>query len=197
MRMFRGEQLLDMIDISRIPAYQMYTGMLGDDIVALGLPTREGGAHLINIYNALAINVQSPHQGAAWNFIRRFLLPDIMPDIDIDSTFPIRIDLFEALIDQAKIPITIIDEDGNEVEVSRGFMGQGDDSMVEMKALTDAEERGLRAIVESASILGQFNEIVTNMVREETASFFAGSRSAADTARVLQNRIQTYLNERN
>ncbi|MDR2569092.1 MAG: hypothetical protein LBD23_02180 [Oscillospiraceae bacterium] len=195
-RMLRGEQLLEMIDISRIRAYQMYTGMLGDDIIALGLPTRDGGAHLIKIHNGLAINVQSPHQDAAWSFIRQFLLSDIIPDID-NSPFPIQIDLFEAMIDQAKIPIIIIDEDGNEVEGNRGFMGQGDDSMVEIKALTDAEERGLRAIVESASILGQFNEIVTDMVREETASFFAGSRSAADTARVLQNRIQTYLNERN
>jgi hypothetical protein len=67
-------------------------------------------------------------------------------------------------------------------------MGTGDD-MVGIYAMTDVEERGLRAIVESARILGYFDQAVMDIIREETPRFYAGERSAAETARVLQNRV--------
>jgi hypothetical protein len=84
---------------------------------------------------------------------------------------------------------------GNEVEHSWGARGIGND-IVDIYAMTDAEERGFRAIIESASVLAYFDQAVMNIIREETPRFFAGERSAADTARVLQNRVQIYLSER-
>ena len=191
MRMLRGEQLLTLIYLSRPCDYQMYVGLFGDDLVALGLPTQGGGAHLIHMFDGLAISANSPNQDAAWDFIRRFLLPDIGQL----WSFPLRLDLFDEQLAAARVPFMVVDEDGNEVEHPLGARGAGD-FMVDLYALTDAEERGLRAIVENAHIMGHFDETVSEMVREETIPFFAGDRSAADTARILQNRIQTFLSER-
>ncbi|MDR2569413.1 MAG: extracellular solute-binding protein [Oscillospiraceae bacterium] len=192
MRMLRGEQLLDIIDLSRIRLYQMYTGMLGDDIIALGMPTQDGGANVIDMHG-FAISSNSKHQDAAWGFIRQFL----MDDLNIDETwyFPLRLDLFEIIIDNAKIPHYTIDEDGNEVEYPDSYMSQGDDFKVGIYALSEAEERGLRSIIENARIIGHSNETIMVIIQEETLQFFTGNRSAADTARVLQNRVQTFLNE--
>jgi len=192
-RMLHGEQLLDMIHLSRPCDWQMFTGMLGDDIVALGLPTADGGAHLIHMGAGFAISASSPHQEAAWRFVRQFLLPDI--NVDSLWDFPLRIDLFDEVIAEARTPRMEIDEDGNEAETWRGGRGMGD-FIFYFYTLSDTEEQGLRAIVESASILGHFDETISEMVREETIPFFADDRSAADTARILQSRIQTFLSER-
>lgn len=67
--------------------------------------------------------------------------------------------------------------------------------MVSLYAMTAAEANSLRTIVESANRMGRFDETVMDMVTEELLPFLAGDRSAADTARILQNRIQTYMNE--
>jgi len=192
-RMLHGEQLLDLIHLRQPCDWQMFTGMLGNDIVALGLPTADGGAHLIHMFEGFAISANSPFQEAAWRFIRQFLLPDI--NLDHMWDFPLRIDLFDAVIADAKTPRMELDEDGNEVETWRGGQGMGD-FLFYFYAMSEEEEHGLRAIVESARILAHFDETVTEMVREETLPFFAGDRSAADTARILQNRVQTFLNER-
>jgi len=37
--------------------------------------------------------------------------------------------------------------------------------------------------------------LVKYSIEEETAPFFAGDRTAEDTARIIQNRVQTYLSE--
>jgi len=188
-RMRRGAQLLDMAGIWQTHDIQMYMAAL-EDIRVLGVPTREGGAHLVSVNQGMGINRGSEHQDVAWDFVRRFLLPDSR----VEWSFPLRIDQYDERIAEAMTPQFWYDEDGEPVEQSQGGIGVGD-FMIEIYALTQAEADILRSIVEEASLLGQFNEQVMEMVQEEIPPFLAGDRSAADTARILQNRVQTFLNE--
>ena len=198
-RLLRREQLFEIINLFNYEYYQMYTGMLGEDMVAIGMPTPDGGAHLVRS-NGFSISANSNHKDEAWSFIREFLHPDLDLNIQFKQPqnlrdFPLRIDLFDEVIKAAKTQIFTTDEDGNEVEQPNGSRGMGD-FMVDLYALTDAEERSLREIIENASLIYQSNEAIENMVKEELPPFLAGTRTAVDTARILQNRIQTYLNER-
>ena len=189
-RMLRGEQLLELAHISDTRSYRMYRGAFGDDMVALGMPTRDGGAHAFTMGAGFAISATSRHPDAAWSFIRQTLLPSA----DVRWSFPLRIDLFEAMIAEDMIPYMVTDEDGNEVELPMGSSGMGG-IMIDIYALTEAEVVSLRALVDGARIRSRYEETVMEMIREETLPFFAGDRSSADTARILQNRIQTYLSE--
>ena len=189
--MQRGEQLLSAAYISQPTDIQIYMAVL-DDIRALGVPTENGGEHMITPRNGLGINVTSEHQDIAWDFIRQTLLPEA----DADWTFPLRIDRFEDMMTEAMTPQLWTNEDGVEEEVSNMGVGFSDGLMINLYALTAEEAAIVRSIVESASLLGRFDDTVTEMIQEETLPFFAGDRSAADTARILQNRIQTYLSER-
>jgi len=193
-RMQRGEQLLDMANLLRPIDIQMYTATLGD-VVALGMPTPDGGAHLVSISDGLGINAYSPHQGEAWNFIRQFLLPSAPKD-RFAGHFPLRIDLYEELVATAMTPEFSTDENGEEQEQPRGMVSFGGSGfMIPLYAMTAEEASTLRTIVESANRMGHFDETVMEMVAEELLPFLADDRNAADTARILNNRIQTYLNE--
>ena len=193
-RMQGGEQLLDMAHLWRPIEIQMYTATLGE-VVALGIPTPEGGAHLVNISDGLGINTTSPHQDAAWSFIRQFLLPDAPKD-RFAGHFPLRIDLYEEIVATAMTPEFFTDENGEEQERPRGMVSFGGSGfMIPLYAMTEAEANSLRTIVESANLMGRVDETVMDMVGEELLPFLAGDRSAADTARILQNRLQTYMNE--
>jgi len=85
--------------------------------------------------------------------------------------------------------------DEDEEEMPHFSVWVDDFTHINVYAMTEAEAQSLRAIVESASLTGRFDEGVWEMVQEELLPFFAGDRSAADTARILQNRVQTFLNE--
>ncbi|MCL2568171.1 MAG: hypothetical protein FWE12_01880 [Oscillospiraceae bacterium] len=194
-RMQRGEQLLDMATLSNPLHLQVYTATLGE-VIALGVPTPDGGAHLVQISDGLGINAASPHQEEAWTFIRQFLLADAPLNRIWGNAFPLRIDQYEEVVATAMQPEFFINEYGEEIEQPRGMVSFGGSGfMVSLYAMTAAEANSLRTIVESANRMGRFDETVMDMVTEELLPFLAGDRSAADTARILQNRIQTYMNE--
>jgi len=189
--MQRGEQLLSMAFLGSPMDIKIYTAVL-ENVRALGVPTEEGGAHVVLPSAGLGINITSEHQDVAWAFIRQTLLPDA----DTGWNFPLRLDLFDEMIEEASTPQFWTDDEGNEHAMGRGGVGFGGGLMIELEDMTAEEAALLRSIIESASLLGRFDEALTEMIQEETLPFFHGDRSAADTARILQNRIQTFLSER-
>ena len=69
--------------------------------------------------------------------------------------------------------------------------------MPSIMAATQEEVDGVKALIVSAEKLpGNSNdEQLTNIITEESAPFFKGQKTAKDTAAVIQNRIQIYVNE--
>ncbi|MDR2568734.1 MAG: hypothetical protein LBD23_00370 [Oscillospiraceae bacterium] len=199
-RMLRKEQLFDMISLSDIRWYQMYASALGDDMTVLGIPTQDGGSNIVHMGSRFAISANSKNKNIAWDFIRRFLLPDVNLEQSIAAPmgnlggFPLRIDLFDKGVAFAKIPNLTTDENGNEIEIPWSSMGTFND-MVDLYAMTDTEEVGLRAIIDNANVLYRFDKNISDIIQEELPQFLNGRRSTSDTARVMQNRVQTYLNE--
>ena len=198
-RMRSGEQLLRMSNLVSANRYHMYREIFGDDMVFLGLPSSSGGRNEVFLHNSLAISAASEHQDAAWEFIRGFLMPgvDFFPSIAYEQGFSLRIDDFEAMVEAAMTPMFEIDADGNEVEIPRisyFFLLNLD---TDLYALSQEGADELRSIVESANIRQIFPEGATDIILEEWHTFFRGTRSAADTARVMQNRVQILLYERN
>ena len=196
-RMRRGDQLLMMTGIWDPGRYQEFRAAL-DDLVVLGLPTQDGGAHVINPGEGFGINAASPRQNEAWDFVRQFLLPSA----EMPWNFSIRIDLYEAQIAEAMTPRTwdhrwgpLPDhmEEGEEMP-QRSVWISGDHS-IDVYSMTAEEAAGLREIVESASVIGRFHQGVWGIIQEELLPFFAGDRTADNTARIIQNRVQTFLNE--
>ena len=67
---------------------------------------------------------------------------------------------------------------------------------MDIYAATQEDVDAVKAIIASAERLtSNSNEELNKIITEETQAFFAGQKSAADTADVIQNRIQIYVNE--
>jgi len=63
------------------------------------------------------------------------------------------------------------------------------------KPVTQAQVDQLMAIITGAKAIYHYDSALFDIIKEEAAAFFAGSKSAADTAAVIQGRAQTYLSE--
>jgi multiple sugar transport system substrate-binding protein len=50
-------------------------------------------------------------------------------------------------------------------------------------------------LIKSITRTAEYDQTIADMVTEEAAAFFAGDKSAEDTARIIQNRVNTYVNE--
>ena len=73
--------------------------------------------------------------------------------------------------------------------------GQNTDTNHPTVALSEEEAKELRELVRNASISTGRDDMVTLIISEELEPFFAGNRSAADTAEIIQKRAAIYLAE--
>ena len=197
-RMNRKEQLMSLAFIPFPDAYQEYIVGLGD-IKALGIPTSEGGVHILQPNQLrLGINEASVHKEEAWSFLRRFLLPpddftvySVVDNTVITTEFPIRIDLYDKMIAEVMTPVM---EDGE--EIPRVSMWFDDGTEINLYAMNQSNADDLRLIVESARPIGRWIEATLwETIEQDLSVFFAGERTAQDTARIIQSRVQVFLNE--
>ncbi|MCL2563828.1 MAG: hypothetical protein FWE08_07325 [Oscillospiraceae bacterium] len=188
-RMRRGEQLLMHAWLSPL-MYREISAAL-DGVHALGFPVGAGGVHRISVQEQFAISAVSPHQAAAWQFVRRILLPEF--PIFTWTSFPLQMGRYDEMIADAVTP-KFDSETGEERSVFYAYIYEG--LTIPVLAMTVEEAASLRVIVENARVFSRLDERVWDMVQEELQPFFAGDRSAVDTARVVQNRVQMLLHER-
>lgn len=62
-------------------------------------------------------------------------------------------------------------------------------------SLTDAEVESFRDLIRTAVVSTGRDDMVTQIIAEELEPFFAGDRTAEDTAKIIQKRTSIYLAE--
>ena len=194
MRMRAREQLLKEAWLYSVNMYHMYRSVFEEDMVFLGWPGVDGGNHVVNFNGGFAINASAADPDAAWDFLRQFLMPglDTMPGMFGGSPgFTLRIDELEEAIAEAMVP-----EYENNIQVPRILYSMNANVDIPLYAMTEAEAEELRSIIWGANITGNSIGIILEILSEEWLPFVHGDRTAEDTARILQNRIQTFLHER-
>jgi len=196
--MLRGEQLVELTNIAP-NSYQFYSDILGD-IVLPGIPTNEGGVHVLEQNWLMGINAATGHADGAWEFLRTFLLPTVVIEPWSLFPFPLRIDLYDAHIAELMKPNMGTDENGNPVELPweiEFIDGDNNCYYFNFYAVTEDSAKKMRDIVESASVIVRrvHKMGLWEIIEKDLDSFFTGNRSAEDTARIIQSRVQIFLSE--
>ena len=90
----------------------------------------------------------------------------------------------------------LMDEEGNFMQYPKTSWGY-DNWDVDIYAATQEEIEGIRRLIEIARPLSQESEEIYAIIGEEAAPYFAGQKSAEETAKIIQSRIQIYVSENN
>lgn len=85
-------------------------------------------------------------------------------------------------------------ETAEQVEQSVGGWGW-DDLYVEIYAMSEEEAQALRELIASVKYSYSYDKTIMVMITEECSSFFAGEKTAQETAALIQNRVSIYVNE--
>jgi len=176
-------ELTDYADIYRFEHTEF-----GESVTAVGFPCegRVGTAFVVD--TAFSISEKSKYKEGAWEFLRELLLPDQ----DFNDCFSVRKDLLEKSAQQAMKP----DKDRMNYAVTMiGQMmissGAGDIGEPKKKDIAHMDE-----VIASADGLMDYDQKVIDIILEEAASYFGGSKSAQEAAKLIQTRVQLYLDEK-
>ena len=215
-RMLHGNQQLSVVSIHRFMDYHLLTEIFGESLVIMGMPTGEGGMCFLNVQSMMGINAATKHPDKVWEFLRNFLLPTATIDsfrqgsIDYFQQIPLRIDIYEAFIEHLMTPryrtdtegVTLetpyvifeLTDSGGIVEISSVEHAQG--AVYELYAMPEDVAKNLRIIVESAKVARSFFTAELNLIiYADLNLYFSGARTAQETARIMQGRVELYLSE--
>ncbi len=169
----------------------------GGPVVFKGYPSENNG-NLIWTQSQVYINSSCKDTAAAWDFVRTLLLPAHQDGYQIN--FPVRLDSLQVVSELAQ---------QTDVPVRTGRFSQFHYStpsylpVEESSKLHDQFTRGLTAdqaaqvmeMLLSAEVMQGVSLEVSDIIYEELLDFYGGLRTAEEAAAIIQNRVQTYLDE--
>lgn len=181
-----GDLLLLKAGICSGNDYRAYKTMFHSDIAAKGYPTGEEKGNYMSLGMPVAICSKSNQKEAAWEFIS-YLLEDQTQYNLKNYGFPVKQKVFEQLCDEwcgkekseeAELAITI---EGREKKVPY---------------LDEKEVNDLKKIIASSARLCVDSPELTEIVQEESQLYFQGRQDLENTCKYIENRIDTFLEER-
>lgn len=177
--------------------YFRLNGFLGGDYVFVGFPAAsaqsagDGEGAIISGDNLMALSARSENEAGAWDFARYYLTEEYQKSLEVG--LPVRKDLFEEWAREETRRPYHVDENGERVEYDLTLYRNGQEVVVPPLSQGQLEE--LIAYVESVTTLPFEDTNVMNIINEEMGAYFAGQKTAEETAKLIQNRVQLYVNE--
>lgn len=171
--------------------YSVY-GSFGEEVSYIGFPTESGMGAYIQAGDAYAISARSANVDGAWEFLRYYLTEDYQKELGWGMSVHKKLFL-ESAQEATKKPY-YIDENGEKQEYDDTYYINGEEIILD--PLTQEQVDNLVNYIYSIKKAYYGNTDITNIISEETASFFAGQKSAQEVAKVIQSRAQLYVDER-
>ena len=194
-RLQSGKQLMSEVYLSSFEDLQMQAAYHGGSVSFIGFPSENGKGSCFYPGTSLAISSTCRNTDAAWSFVRQLLLEEHQTS-DHMWGFPTNANAFEKVKKEAMTAEYETDpETGEQVEVSHMGVGVGEDFMLDIYAMKQEEFDAFMELYENCSSVYSYDESILQLVQEESQAFFAGQKSAEETASLIQNRLSLYMAE--
>jgi multiple sugar transport system substrate-binding protein len=127
----------------------------------------------------IAMNANSTIKATAWDFMK-FLLSEEMQSLPEQTGFPVKKSANEKLIEEI----------GNNAKKGTVNTVKGGNVKVSEKDI-----QVLNTMISEASLQITKSDKIRSIIAEESKAFFTGQKTAEAVAKLIQNRVTTYLNE--
>lgn len=199
-RIAEGKQMLLVESFTSTDFFMYdYDKLFGGSATCIGFPTNHGVGNVLTTAENYAISSTCRNKDAAWDFVRGFLTEDYQEDT---YYLPTNQNAFETNLERG-MEITyqqdangnyILDENGERIPQSRGMVSTGAETF-EIYATTPRQAEMLRTAISSAEKMMDYDTSIIDIVKEQAAAYFAGQKSAAETAKLIQSKANIYINE--
>ncbi len=193
-RIMQGRQMLNASNLYRVGRYLMYKKAFGGDVTAIGFPG-SGTASAFVIDGGLAMSASCKNKEGAWEFMRILLDEEYQSEYGYNG-IPTSKKAFDAMFTGLMTPEYYVDyETGEQKEYAKESWWIDDDNTIEIFAMTQEEKDEVMDLINNTTRIFTYDESLYEIIFDETAAFFAGQKTAEDTAKNVQSRVSLYVNE--
>ncbi|MDE7262713.1 MAG: extracellular solute-binding protein [Oscillospiraceae bacterium] len=166
----------------------------------VGYPTADGssGSFFYPAEDILAMSSACRNKEAAWEFIRRLITSRSTKKQPLNVPYiPVNLNDYELLLwgelREAAESARLFDKP-LEVFPARRYFTYGPEIRL-MHLLTEDDIQRYRDLVDHTTLLYWPEDDLSNIVWETLGAYFAGDRELDDTIRLINNRVELYVNE--
>ena len=182
------------ITINEFTMYALPRALFGtEEISFIGYPNR---GNIIEASKGYAISAQSGKEirDGAWQFIKHVILNQ---DVTSISGFPVMYDVYRGYAENSQKGYYLLGPGYTMASSNTEFAQEEADSRRTIKAqMTQKDTDDLLALIEAVEPSRALDAAIAKIIEEETANFYGGAKTAAETAAIIQNRASIYLSER-
>ena len=199
-RVAQGKQMLCVATFSSTDFFYMdYDKVFGGQATCIGFPTNKGVGNTLAMLESYAMSSSCHNKEAAWQFLRGFLTEEYQME---GNYLPTNQKTFEKQLEKAMeveyekdaIGNYLLDENGERIPVSRGSVYDGMETY-DIYATTPRQAQMLRDVIASATKMMDYDTSIINIVKEEAAAYFAGQKTAQEVCKLIQSKVNIYINE--
>lgn len=185
-QLYNGTAILDASELYSEFSIQMYEALLGGEITYIGYPTSDGkGGNSILPSSTLGISDSSENKDGAWEFLKYILSDNFQSSIT--DGFPLRsFSLYTKLS-------SFLSSDDESAMI--GIYTDSGPITIELTSLPEEAIEKLTKLIASTDAVSRTDYTLSDIVLEEAGSYFSGSKTAEAAAKVIQDRISTYISE--
>ncbi len=203
-RLSQGRQMLVQTSAFSIDDifYNNYTEFLGGEICYIGFPTAHGTGNMISFSDAgYAMSSKTPYKEEVWKFLRSLFSKEYQEGAYALAS---RIDVFEEKAEEATTILYQKDDDGKYMLYEEGekipivratIWNAKENKPEEIYALKPEQVAQIRELVETTTKLADYDAEIQGIVSEQAQAFFSGQKSAEEVARLIQSKVNIYVNE--
>ncbi len=168
-------------------------GNFGEEFTFVGNPSADGAGAKIFTSGSYAIMETSNNKDACWEFIKEMFDEEYQSSDELYD-FPALKSEFDKKFDEAMEKPYYLDENGKKVEYDDMYYDGVNE--IKLDPLTQEECDLIRNYVGNIKASKfYYNEDVFNIILDECNSYFAGDKTAEQTAEIIQNRVSILISE--
>ena len=159
----------------------------------LGLPSIDGRGPLLSVECSVAISAQAVDVDACWSFVETLTSKDIQ-EYYAESSFqsPINIEAYEASAGQ------LIDSYNETIAMYSTYLSAAEIAMygLDTTPIDESVISSYEDMIASCSSVATTDPAVVAIIREEMPAYFSGQKTLDDVISIMEDRVQTFLDER-
>lgn len=189
-RLLDREQMLMDEGINYLKDLQRYRFFLGDEVSFVGYPNPWGkvGSSFV-LGQRVAMSSACRYKDAAWSFIREMLLPQDDVGAGYFFTFPINKADF-----QRRAAFDMTPREGLSYDSMSYWVGDSEVTL-NLYAASQEDLDQVMALYEQIDTAYRQDSALEEIVTDVAGAYFAGDKTLDETAALIQNRAQLYVNE--
>jgi len=172
-----GRQIMVGSDVGDFDMFHAFVDRFGGEVIFKGWPTESREGNLFRIRDSFAITTSATETEGAWEFLKMMLTEDFQRELS-SWTFPVNRTVFNERLEDAMTPPSNMPDPENVL-----LREHADQLLMLIDSITGTTGHGE-------------SDMLWYIVSETALDFFNGRFSAPDAARIIQSRVQRYIDER-